>query len=62
VETIQIYLNNEIEDLKTYPGFSFASAKANDVELPKALRGVGPGSEEIISEVKLWCYIRSDDT
>jgi hypothetical protein len=55
VETIQIYLINEKEDLKTYPGFSLASAKANDVELPKALRrrgGLGPGSEEIISEVK----------
>jgi hypothetical protein len=47
VETIQIHLNNEIEDLKAYPGFSFASAKANDVELPKALRGWVRGRKKL---------------
>jgi hypothetical protein len=54
VETFQIYLNNRKEDLEPYPGFSFASAKANDVELPKALRGgaSGVGRNYRISEVK----------
>jgi hypothetical protein len=47
VETIQIYLNNEKEDLKTYPRFSFASAKANDVELRKALRGWVRGRKKL---------------
>jgi hypothetical protein len=58
-----MYLNNEKEDLKTYPGFSFASAKANDVELRKALRGwVGVGRNYPRGQARYDDTCNSNDT